>query len=53
MSRTIRTAADVAEGATWLAAREPRFAAAMDATGPLPLRLRTARGASRGRSIVE
>lgn len=28
----------VAEGAAWLAAREPRFAAALDLTGPLPLR---------------
>ncbi|MEX3315232.1 DNA-3-methyladenine glycosylase [Sulfitobacter sp. PS-8MA] len=32
--------ADVAEGARWLAAIEPRFAAALDQTGPLPLRLR-------------
>ena len=30
----------VAEGAAWLAACEPRFAAALDLTGPLPLRLR-------------
>jgi len=27
--RIIETAADVAEGAAWLAAREPRFAAAL------------------------
>ncbi|MDV7142174.1 DNA-3-methyladenine glycosylase 2 family protein [Tropicimonas sp. TH_r6] len=30
----------VAEGAAWLAAREPRFAVALTQTGPLPLRLR-------------
>lgn len=30
----------VAEGACWLAARVPEFARALDATGPLPLRLR-------------
>lgn len=30
----------VAEGAAWLARREPRFADALAATGPLPLRLR-------------
>ncbi|WP_116131764.1 DNA-3-methyladenine glycosylase [Tropicimonas sp. IMCC34043] len=30
----------VAEGAAWLAARDPRLAAALAATGPLPLRLR-------------
>ncbi|MFN3294721.1 MAG: DNA-3-methyladenine glycosylase family protein [Gemmobacter sp.] len=30
----------VAEGAAWLAAREPRFAHALDLTGPLPLRRR-------------
>jgi len=30
----------VAEGADWLALREPRFAAALEATGPLPLRRR-------------
>ena len=32
--------ADVAEGAAWLAAREPRFAVALKRTGALPLRLR-------------
>ena len=31
--------ADVAQGAAWLAAREPRFAAALVRTGPLPLRI--------------
>ncbi len=30
----------VAEGAVWLAQAEPRFASALAATGPLPLRLR-------------
>ena len=30
----------VAEGAAWLAVREPRFAGALAVTGPLPLRLR-------------
>lgn len=36
----IETAACVAEGANWLARREPRFAAALDLTGALPLRRR-------------
>lgn len=36
----IETEADVARGAAWLAEREPRFADAMDQTGPLPLRRR-------------
>lgn len=35
----IRSDADVAEGAAWLAITEPRFAAALLETGPLPLRL--------------
>jgi DNA-3-methyladenine glycosylase II len=38
--RIIETDACVAEGAEWLAAREPRFAAALARTGPLPLRRR-------------
>lgn len=38
--RIIETAADLAEGAAWLAAREPRFAEALEAVGPLPLRRR-------------
>lgn len=38
--RLIETDDDVREGAAWLAAREPRFAAALAATGPLPLRRR-------------
>lgn len=41
VGRVIETAADVAEGAAWLAAREPRFAAALELTGPLPLRRRS------------
>jgi DNA-3-methyladenine glycosylase II len=36
--RLIETEADVAEGAEWLAAREPRFAHALALTGPPPLR---------------
>lgn len=36
--RIIETDADVAEGAAWLAALEPRFAAALQETGALPLR---------------
>lgn len=38
--RIIETEACVAEGADWLAAREPRFDAALRRTGPLPLRRR-------------
>ncbi len=38
--RIIETDACVAEGADWLAAREPRFAALLAETGPLPLRRR-------------
>ncbi|MFD2855789.1 DNA-3-methyladenine glycosylase family protein [Seohaeicola zhoushanensis] len=38
--RLIRGDSCVAEGAAWLAAREPRFADALAQTGPLPLRLR-------------
>ena len=40
VGRIIETDACVAEGAAWLAAREPRFAAALEETGPLPLRRR-------------
>lgn len=36
--RIINTDDDVAEGAAWLAARDPVLAAAYQATGPLPLR---------------
>ena len=38
--RIIKTEADVAEGAAWLAATEPRFAGALAQLGPLPLRLK-------------
>lgn len=38
--RIIETPDCVAEGAAWLAAREPRFAFALEMTGPLPLRRR-------------
>lgn len=40
VGRLIRSDACVAEGADWLAAREPRFAFALERTGALPLRLR-------------
>ncbi|QDY68789.1 DNA-3-methyladenine glycosylase family protein [Qingshengfaniella alkalisoli] len=36
--RIIMTPGCVAEGAEWLARREPRFAEALEQTGPLPLR---------------
>lgn len=36
----IETDADVAEGAAWLAAYDPRFARALEQTGKLPLRRR-------------
>lgn len=40
VGRIIETPACVAEGAEWLSSREPRFAHALDLTGPLPLRRR-------------
>lgn len=40
VGRIITTEDDVAEGAAWLAAREPAFARALDTTGPWPLRRR-------------
>jgi len=40
VGRIIRNEDCVAEGAVWLAQREPRFATALTLTGPLPLRLR-------------
>lgn len=40
VGRIITCDADLAEGAAWLAAAEPRFAHALSLTGPLPLRLR-------------
>lgn len=38
VGRIILTPDCVAEGAAWLAVREPRFAVMLDLTGPLPLR---------------
>src|SRR5690625_5926695 len=38
----IETDRDVERGAAWLAAREPRFAHALELVGPLPLRRRDA-----------
>lgn len=38
--RIVETPACLAEGAAWLAQREPRFAHALALTGPLPLRRR-------------
>ena len=40
VGRIIRTEDCVAEGAAWLAVREPQFACALARTGPLPLRRR-------------
>ena len=40
VGRIIRTEDCVAEGAAWLAVREPQFAKALERTGPLPLRRR-------------
>lgn len=40
VGRLIRTPDCVAEGAAWLARADPRMAAALDQTGPLPLRRR-------------
>ncbi|UOA27506.1 DNA-3-methyladenine glycosylase [Pseudosulfitobacter sp. DSM 107133] len=40
VGRIINTDADVAEGAAWLAAHDPRMAHALSQTGPLPLRRR-------------
>jgi len=39
MIARIETEADVARGAAWLSAAEPRFATALEQIGPLPLRL--------------
>lgn len=39
--RIIKTDNDVAQGAAWLAKKEPRFAQALALTGPLPLRLKS------------
>lgn len=40
IGRLILIEDDVAEGAEWVALREPRFARALELTGPLPLRRR-------------
>jgi len=40
VGRIIETEADVAEGAAWLAARDPALARALERAGPLPLRRR-------------
>ena len=40
VGRLSKTNDCVAEGASWLAENEPRFASALELTGPLPLRLR-------------
>lgn len=40
VGRIIESDEDVAEGAAWLALAEPRFAGALERTGPLPLRRR-------------
>lgn len=40
VGRIIHSAACVAEGAEWLARRDPRFSYALSLTGPLPLRRR-------------
>ena len=41
IGRIIETPNCVAEGAAWLARKEPRFAQALELTGPLPLRRRS------------
>jgi len=40
VGRIIKTEACVADGATWLAAQDTRFAQSLELTGPLPTRLR-------------
>jgi DNA-3-methyladenine glycosylase II len=40
LGRIIKFPIDVAQGAEWLASVEPRFAEALQQTGPLPLRLK-------------
>ncbi len=50
--RVIATAECVAEGAAWLAGTEPRFAHALETTGPWPLRLRDGGFAALAQAIV-
>ncbi len=50
--RIIETEQDVAEGAAWLAAREPRFAHVITVCGPLPLRRRAGGFAALLKAIV-
>ena len=50
-TRLIQTDDDVREGAAWLAGVEPRFAHALDLTGPLPLRRRAGGFAAMLRTI--
>ncbi len=53
MAERILTGPDcIAEGAAWLAAREPRFAAALAETGPWPDRLRADGFAALAQAIV-
>ena len=40
LGRVIRGPIDIRQGADWLAQKEPRFAIALEQTGPLPLRLK-------------
>ena len=40
LGRIIKNPIDVRQGAEWLARAEPRFAALLEQTGPLPLRLK-------------
>jgi len=50
--RIIETERDVAEGAAWLAAREPRFSHVITVCGPLPLRRRSGGFAALLKAIV-
>jgi DNA-3-methyladenine glycosylase II len=52
VGRIIQTLDCVAEGAEWLAMREPRFAYAIETVGPLPLRRETDGFAALLRAIV-
>jgi len=50
--RIVETERDIAEGAAWLAAREPRFAHVVTICGPLPLRRRAGGFAALLKAIV-